>query len=122
MTMPAITREEAAIIDVLRLRWDHVSAERLLSGDGLVNLYRALCTLRGAEAPNFTSPAEITSAAMPISEQVHPFWSCVRAFELFCAMLGTVAGDVALTFGAARVYIAGGILQRFPNQFSASAF
>ena len=122
MTMPAITREEAQIIDILRLRWDHVSAERVLSGDGLVNLYRGLCTLHGGQAPNFTRPAEITTAAIPASDQVQPNWLCVRAFELFCAMLGTIAGDVALMFGAARVYVSGGILQRFPKQFTASAF
>jgi glucokinase len=121
-TMPAVTREESKILDLLRLRWYHISAERVLSGDGLVNIYQALCTLNGGVTPNFTDPAEITSAAIPASEQVPPNWLCVRAFEIFCAMLGTVAADVALTFGAASVYVAGGILPKFPKQFRDSAF
>lgn len=121
-TMPAVTREESKIVDLLRLRWDHISAERILSGDGLVNLYRALCTLHGAVAPNFSTAAEITGAAIPDSERIPPNWLCLRTFEVFCAMLGTFAADVALTFGAARVYIAGGILRRFSKQFADSPF
>ena len=50
VTMAATTREESQVLDLLRLRWDHVSAERLLSGPGLENLYDALCTVHGVVA------------------------------------------------------------------------
>ena len=49
--------------------------------------------------------------------------ACVKAFARFCALLGTVAGDLALTVGArGGVYIAGGILLRFKEAFAASSF
>jgi glucokinase len=43
VTLPSPSKEEDAIIKVLRKRWSHVSAERVLSGAGLVNFYEALC-------------------------------------------------------------------------------
>ncbi len=46
VTLPASTKDEDDLIAVLRRRWDHVSAERVLSGSGLVNLYEAVCTPR----------------------------------------------------------------------------
>jgi glucokinase len=116
-TMAAATCEEGRVLDLLRKRWDHVSAERVLSGPGLENLYVALRLLDGASSKPL-SAAEIT-AAMVGGED--PYSG--RAFELFCRMLGTVAGNVALTFGATGgVYVAGGILLRFKDAFAASGF
>jgi glucokinase len=116
-TLAASTEEEFAIIQMLRKRWSHVSAERVLSGAGLVNLYEALCAIRGIE-PLMFSPADVTKHAMNKSDEV-----CVRAFDHFCEFLGSVAGDIALTIGAfGGVYIAGGILLRFKEAFAASAF
>jgi glucokinase len=116
-TLPASTEEEFAIIQMLRKRWSHVSAERVLSGAGLVNLYEALCALRGIE-PLMLSPADVTRRAMDKSDE-----NCVRAFDHFCDFLGGVAGDLALTISAfGGVYIAGGILLRFKEAFAASAF
>jgi len=116
-TLAASTEEEFAIIQMLWKRWTHVSAERVLSGAGLVNLYEALCAIRGIE-PLMLSPADVTKRAMDKSDE-----SCVRAFDRFCDFLGSVAGDLALTVGAfGGVYIAGGILPRFKDAFAASAF
>ena len=116
-TLAASTDEEFAIIKMLRKRWSHVSAERVLSGAGLVNLYEALCALRGIE-PLMLAPADVTKRAMNEPDEI-----CVRAFALFCEFLGSVAGDLALTIGAfGGVYIAGGILPRFKEAFAASAF
>jgi glucokinase len=117
VTLPASTREEGAIVDVLRERFGHVSAERVLSGAGLVNLYEALCTIGGV-SPLPLTPADVTDRAICGADPV-----CVKAFEHFCAMLGTVAGDLALTIGATGgVYIAGGILLRFKEAFASSLF
>jgi glucokinase len=114
-TMPAATREEGRLLDLLRERWGHVSAERVLSGQGLENLYVALRTLDGAD-PEPLSAAEITAA---MGEDPY----CGQAFELFCTMLGTVAGNAALMYGATGgVYVAGGILPRFKDAFAASGF
>jgi glucokinase len=60
----------------------------------------------------------ITKAALAGSDP-----DCVQAHELFCAMLGTVAGNLALTFGASGgVFLIGGILPRFTAHFAASGF
>lgn len=116
-TMTAASPEEGRILDFLRTRWEHVSAERVLSGAGLVNLYEALSSLDG-KMPDPLSPAQVTERAMLESDL-----TCVRAFETFCAMLGTVAGNLALTLGATGgIYIAGGILLRFKEAFASSAF
>ena len=116
-TLAASTEEEFAIIQMLWKRWNHVSAERVLSGAGLVNLYEALCALRGIE-PLMLVPADVTRRAMDKTDDI-----CVRAFAQFCEFLGSVAGDLALTIGAfGGVYITGGILPRFKEAFAASAF
>jgi glucokinase len=116
-TLAASTEEEFAIIQMLWKRWNHVSAERVLSGAGLVNLYEALCALRGIE-PLMLSPADVTRRAMDKSDDI-----CVRAFARFCEFLGSVAGDLALSIGAfGGVYITGGILPRFKEALAASAF
>src|SRR5262249_29155079 len=88
-TLAASTEEEFAIIQMLRKRWSHVSAERVLSGAGLVNLYEALCALRNVE-PLMLAPADVTRRAMDKSDE-----TCVRAFNHFCEFLGSVAGDLA---------------------------
>jgi glucokinase len=117
VTMSAADAREAAVLDLLRKRFDHVSAERVLSGPGLVNLYAALCELAGERQEQLTA-AQITDAhigdARPRARE---------ATEMFCAMLGTVAGNVALTFGArGGLYIAGGIVPRLGAAFAQSAF
>jgi glucokinase len=117
VTLPATTEEEDRIIAVLRTRWDHVSAERVLSGSGLVNLYEAICTIDGV-MPQPLSPADVTERAINDTDPI-----CVRTFAHFCEILGTVAGNLALTVGATGgVYIAGGILLRFRQAFAASGF
>jgi glucokinase len=117
VSLPASSEIEDRILAVLRKRWAHVSAERVLSGAGLVNLYLALCEIDGVAAAPFT-PADVTDHAIRGTDPV-----CVKAFKHFCDMLGTVAGDLALTLGATGgIYIAGGILLRFKEAFAASGF
>jgi glucokinase len=116
-TMAATSRREDAIIDHLRRQFGHVSAERVVSGSGLENLYRAVIAIDGIEAPT-RNAAEITNAALeghcPVAR---------AALDLFCAMLGTIAGNVALTFGArGGVFIAGGIAPRLTQFMARSEF
>lgn len=116
-TLPAATEEESGVIAVMRRECGHVSAERALSGDGLVRLYGALAALRGEVAPP-RNAAEITAAAR--SDQC-PL--CRSSLDMFCAMLGTVAGNLALTLGAAGgVYIAGGIVPKMSDYLLRSDF
>lgn len=116
-TLPGTSRREDAIIERLRDRYGHVSAERVLSGSGLENLYRAIRVLDKMTVPDRTA-AEITQAATSGTCQVS-----VAALDMFCAMLGTVAGNVALTVGArGGIYIAGGIVPRIINYLAHSEF
>jgi glucokinase len=93
-----------------------VSVERLLSGPGLVNLYRALARIRKQPAP-LGEPDEITRGALA-GEPL-----CRLALERFCAILGSVAGDFALALGAkAGVYVSGGIAPIIVDVLAASDF
>ena len=115
VTMPPADPADAAILAELARRLDHVSAERVLSGEGLVNLYEAYCALDNRPAARLT-PAQITDAASddPLRH---------AAVARFCAMLGTIAGNLALTLGAeGGIYIAGGIVPRLGPRFARSDF
>ncbi len=117
VTMAATDEREAAALDLMRRRLDHVSAERVLSGPGILNLYNALCELSGEPQEQF-SPAQITD--VKIGEE-HP--RAREATQMFCAMLGTIAGNLALTLGArGGIYIAGGIVTRLGARFAESQF
>jgi len=116
-TMPGTCPREDAIIKHLRGRFGHVSAERVLSGAGLVNLYQAIGSIDGRPTVE-RSAAEVTTAALDGSCPI-----CREALDAFCAMLGTFAGDTALTFAACGgVYIAGGIAPRIIQYLSGSHF
>lgn len=107
VTMAAADPHEGAVLDLMRRRFDHVSAERILSGPGLVNLYNALCEIAAVPAGAYT-PSQITDRKT-CEDDLH----CRHAVAMFCAMLGTVAGNLALTMGArGGIYLAGGILPK----------
>lgn len=104
VTLAPANARESAVLERLRARFGHVSAERALSGPGIVNLYGALCELAGKPAPALTA-REITDPSRAAQDPL-----AREAVTMFCAMLGTLAGDLALTLGArGGVYIAGGI-------------
>lgn len=116
-TMPASDEREAAIIARLRAHHGHVSAERVISGDGLVNLYETVADLEGRAVPPRTA-AEVSDAALAGSCRV-----CRAALDMFCALLGSLAGNMALAMGAnGGVYVAGGIVPRIVEHFAASDF
>jgi glucokinase len=97
--------EEIAVLRQLMARFGRVSVERLLCGSGLANLLQALCAIAGRDEAPY-APETITARAQEGSDAL-----CVRAVELFCELLGSVAGDYALTYGAwDGVYLAGGLL------------
>ena len=117
VSMAAATREEQEVIALLRDRFDgHCSAERVLSGPGLVNLYVALAELAGRGRPTVT-PEDVTNLA----KQSEPL--ARKTLAMFFAMLGTVATNLAVTTGArGGVYIAGGIVPRLVEQLAKSEF
>lgn len=116
-TLAASNAQEAAVIAWLWRHWPHVSAERVLSGPGLVLLHQALAALRG-QPPETLSAADITRRAHSGEDAL-----CGDTVSMFCAFLGTVASDLALTLGASGgVYLAGGVLAAMAGLFPASPF
>ncbi|MET0659953.1 MAG: glucokinase [Steroidobacteraceae bacterium] len=116
-TMPAMNEREAAMLAHLRQRFTHVSAERVISGPGLVNVYNALCALE-SKIPESLEPADVTERALQGSDLL-----CREALDMVCAMLGTVAGNLVLTLGAfGGVYIGGGIVPKLGRMFASSPF
>lgn len=96
---------EVEILRLLMRQSSHVSNESALSGPGLVQLYQALCTIRGVQ-PSLRAPAAITEAALAAHDAL-----ATETLNLFCAWLGSVVGDLALSCGArGGVHLAGGIL------------
>lgn len=104
---------EARLWRYLHERFGHVSKERILSGPGLFNIYSWL-----QESGRFEEPAwlkkgiEQTNPARAISEAAlaksHP--PCVESLDLFVSILGSAAGDLALTaMTTGGVYLGGGI-------------
>ncbi|KFC79999.1 glucokinase [Buttiauxella agrestis] len=111
------SEEEGIILEELRTEIGHVSAERVLSGPGLVNLYRAIVKSDGRQPENY-KPKDITEKALEDS-----CTDCRRALSLFCVIMGRFGGNLALTLGTfGGVYIAGGIVPRFLEFFKASGF
>lgn len=96
---------------------DYVHTGHVLSGPGLANLYRALAEIEGA-TPVHTEPARISAAAVHDDDPL-----AREALAMFCAMLGSFAGDLAIIFKAsAGVYLAGGILPAIRNFLQTSEF
>lgn len=100
----------------LKARYGRVSIERLLSGPGMFDLYRALADIDGvnAEIPDDKALIEAANAGEP---------RAAATVDRFCAILGSVAGDLALSFGArGGVFVSGGLAPRVADRLAASQF
>ena len=101
----------------LRGMFGHVSAERVVSGDGLENIYNAIVALDALKSPP-RSAAAITESALK-----GDCAATVEALATFCGFLGSFAGNTVLTFGArGGAYIAGGISPRIVDFILKSEF
>jgi glucokinase len=117
VTFSPANATEVAILQYAWTEFEHVSAERLLSGAGVELIYRALARHRGQPDEGLGAP-EISRRGLagdcPLCEEV---------LEAFCGMLGTIAGNLAVTLGAqGGVYIGGGIVPRLGERFGRSCF
>jgi len=111
------TKVQIDILSALREHFDRVSSERLVSGPGLENIYWALTRIHAAKRTQLRA-AEIFAAAVDNSDEI-----AAEAVQMFFEILGQVAGDLALTLGAADgIYIAGGIVKRYPELLKNSGF
>jgi len=117
VTFAPANETEVAILQYAWREFEHVSAERFLSGAGVELIYRALANLRGAVEPALEAP-EISRRALAGECAL-----CEEVVDVFCGMLGTVAGNLAVTLGAqGGVYIGGGIVPRLGERFASSCF
>jgi glucokinase len=117
VTLPASDESEARMLQMLRARYGHVSAERVLSGSGLVVLYETHAQLSGRAADTLT-PADITERGLSGQCDL-----CEAALDSFCAFFGTIAANVAVTVGAqGGFYIGGGIVPKLGDFFVRSGF
>ncbi len=105
------------MLAALRERFDRVSSERLVSGQGLENIYWALSRIHGEQNPQLKA-AEIFARAKERSDA-----RAEEAVQVFFEILGQIAGDFALALGAKDgIYIAGGIVRRYPELLESSRF
>ena len=111
------TTMQFKVMKQLRRRFERVSSERLISGPGLENIYWALCRIRGESRADLKA-AEIFSRVLAREDSI-----AVEAVDMFFEALGQVAGNLALTLGAFDgVYLAGGIVKRYPDLLKTSGF
>lgn len=100
----------------LAAQFGRVSIERLISGPGLKNLYDAICDIEAA-APVCLEPSDLAALAEAGNSQAR------KALEHFTFLMGSVAGDLALTFGArGGVYVAGGIAPNLLSELDRGRF
>lgn len=108
---------ENAVAACLQRYFSHVSTERVLSGEGLVNLYNAVCYVNGLPAQAL-QPAEVVERGLNGQDP-----SCDQALDCFCSFLGGAAGNWALSLGATGgVYIGGGVAPRLIQRLSRGRF
>jgi glucokinase len=117
VTFSPANETEVAILQFAWREFEHVSAERFLSGSGIELIHRALAQHRGV-APDALDAPEIVRRGLERTCAL-----CDEVIEVFCGMLGTIAGNLAITLGAqGGVYIGGGIVPRLGERFAASCF
>lgn len=108
---------ELALLALLLKRHGHAKIEHVLSGPGLLGTYTALCELRGAK-PALTAPDQVTAAAQAGSDPL-----AREALDVFCGVLGSTVGDMALAYGAqGGIRLAGGFLPQIREFLASSSF
>ena len=118
MTLAGTSAYQSKILRVARELHTHVSAERLISGIGLPTLRRAVAQVEGLRVEDELSSEEIGTLGADRADRL-----CEHTMEAFCSLLGSVAGNLALTLGArGGVFIAGGIVPKLGNFFAESGF
>ena len=116
-TLASNEPDEAAVLDLLARRHGQLAAEQVLCGDGVQEMYRAICQLRGAKARRIGLQSLLAHACA--ARDPH----CSRALAMFCGLLGDFAGHVALTLGAGGgVVIAGEVVDALGDGFARSPF
>jgi glucokinase len=109
--------QQLALLERIRKGRDHLSAERVLSGPGLVELYQAIAASHGLSAPEL-EPNDVLVKGSSGEDEI-----AVEALDLFVTWLGRFAGDAALLLGArGGVYLGGGIAPKIAGKLSMGHF
>ncbi len=109
---------EVAVLEYCWRRFDHVSAERMVSGPGIALIREALAASRALPVDLSLSTGAIVGRALAGTDAL-----CRETLDCFCGMLGTVAANLAVTLGASGgIYIGGGVVPRLGDYFAASPF
>ncbi|MBS1088346.1 glucokinase [Gluconobacter wancherniae] len=116
LDFPPLDELEDRILHVLRRRFRRVSAERIVSGPGLTNLYEVIAEIQGLPV-TLTDNRALWTKALEGSDTM-----ASAALERFCLSLGAVSGDLALAHGARGVVIGGGLGLRLANSLAHSGF
>lgn len=107
---------EDRVLARLRSRFRRVSAERLVSGPGLTNIYEALAEIEGRYVASVDNIA-LWDAALKGDDAL-----AAAALDRFCLTMGSIAGDLALAHGAVATVIGGGIGLRVKDHLPQSGF
>lgn len=101
------------LVAALRRRYGHVSAERLVSGPALRDVYSVIADV---EAP-YADDRDLWRAALEASDPI-----AAAALERFCLCLGAFAGNIALAHGSNALVLAGGLGLRLREHLRTSGF
>ncbi|QKX17150.1 glucokinase [Microbulbifer sp. YPW1] len=115
--LSAGSERELELLRILAREQMPVYNEYVLSGGGLVNLYRAVCALHGRPAEALTPP-DVSSRGLDGSDPM-----CRETLLDFLNFLGSAAGDAALYYVArGGVFLGGGVLPRIESLLPESEF
>jgi glucokinase len=113
---PADEREDI-VLQYARKKWSHVSFERVAAGPGIEVIYRALAGRDKKRVTTNVDTIEIVKRAL----EGEPL--AAESVDVFCGILGTFAGNIAVTLGAlGGIYIGGGVVPRLGEFFVRSSF
>ncbi|HBY85733.1 MAG TPA: glucokinase [Colwellia sp.] len=113
---------EMKILHYLRAIKKRVSYEQLLSGYGLEQIYQALVSITNCKT-EFVLDEHLSAEDISSRAVVDSCATCHQALSIFCRVLGSFAGNLALTMNSlGGVYIAGGIVPKFIEFIQQSDF
>lgn len=108
--LAATSAFEDKVCAALRKEHGYTSVEQSLCGTGLPKLYKAICQVQGVKAQDYVA-SDIAQRGINKEDD-----TCHLTMKTFCRLIGSSAGNYALTLGAlGGLYIGGGILRRFPD-------
>ena len=116
-TFAPMDEREDIVLHYARKKWPHVSFERVAAGPGIELIYRALAARDKKRVAPTVDPAYVVDRAHAGDALA------LEAVECFCGILGTFAGNLAVTLGAlGGMYIGGGVVLKLGDLFLRSSF